>query len=199
MHRLRLGLLALAALFIATNSAHASTMTCSDFSLSVTTGAVATCFSDVGTGNVGSFPSPYDSFLFLDQDSSVGGGTAGTFLQMTSAGGPPHSGGGFTIAPGAWDFGNSLIVVLQGPVGNSTPDFAGFVVTGGSTTGTWTLPNGQSLVSGSLFVGNESPNGPVVPEPASLILLGSGLLGIARSVRNRRTGQARGSRGSDRN
>lgn len=89
----------------------------------------------------------------------------------------------FTIDPIAWSTFGSLAVAFK--VGSGDPTWAAFTLPWGETSGSWAtnLQQGGGL-SHATFYGQGDP---IVPEPASLVLLGSGLLGLAaRSARRRK-------------
>jgi len=88
--------------------------------------------------------------------------------------------GTFTIDPAAWSAYGSIVLALKTGV-NLEPSWASFILPYGETTGTWSISPGQNL-SHATFYGQEAP---VVPEPASLVLLGTGLVGLAARARRR--------------
>ena len=157
-----------------------------EFTLTVTspTGEVS-CF-DSGTGNIGGAGDEItdQGFVFLDKENNAGDPQEG-WLDIT---GLLSTSGTFTISASAWDTYSSLIIAFKSGEGVLDPDWAAFLLTPEVLSGTWSISGNQSLSHANLYGGDlngEEP--PVIPEPGSLMLLGSGLLIGARRLRQRFT------------
>ena len=163
----------------AATPAAAATLTCGgdvQFTLTVSSGSIDACVT--GNGTLNHLHSPYDSFWLLDSDpeTTVPSPQEGWFTIDTPT---------FTIDASAWTGVGSLALVLHLPTPSPIPDWAVFILGGGVLGGSWSNTGTETLARASLYQGNPLSL-TAVPEPASLLLLGSGLLGLTGAARARR-------------
>jgi hypothetical protein len=99
--------------------------------------------------------------------------------------------GTFTVAPSLWTMWDQIAIGFVVGGGNANhperdPKWAVFLLPGNETSGSWsTAPReGGELSHGNLY-GRDVPGTPV-PEPASLLLLGTGLTAVVRRMRAKR-------------
>jgi hypothetical protein len=138
---------------------------------------------------------PTAAWMEVDASDSSGGLYDG-WLTLT----PSTSGltGTFSVPAAAWSTYGRIGFALKSGEGRADPDYAVFELFNdgsGPTTGWWTITGfsaagstlGQSLSHGTLYgFGEPEIPGAHAPEPASLVLLGSGLIGLAARARRRK-------------
>jgi hypothetical protein len=135
-----------------------------------------------GTGNInanGSDPLNLLGWTSIDKDENPDTVFIhDAWFSITGVGG---NSGTFTISPLAWGGYGQLLIAFKSGEGQVDPDWAAFTLPGGTTGGTWTVSQ-QGLSHANLY----GQGTPVVPEPASMVLLGTGLVGMAYKVRHRK-------------
>lgn len=156
-----------------------------------------------------------DDASYLNAAPGYFGSTDWVFLQKIEyiqGGGQDNTAGGFDVgldldpdnaaSSGTWAFTNSpwgdydnIVIVLKdggippGP-GDKTYWFA-YLLENGITNGDWSYPEGRELSHISVYGqgdGSGSGGGDPIPEPGTMLLLGTGLLGLAGVGRRSRKG-----------
>ena len=179
----------------AASTIEAATITCpgtpaaGDREITVTTSVTSTggvsCAAS-GAGNDNDIETLYPGYTLLDKSDDSSSGTNDGWLTVTGVGGLS---GSFTIDAAAWAAYNSLILVFKTGTADLDPDFIGFQFTPIVDGGTWSIISGQQSLSHASLLGRRlttpPPDVPQVPEPGSILLLGTGLAALARSARKR--------------
>jgi len=151
-----------------------------DREFTLDTAVAAVCYQ-YGTGNLNGSGDAINTlgWTTVDKSDDTTTGTHDGWLTITGTG---TTSGTFTINPLAWTTYGSLALALKSGEGALDPDWAVFTLAYGTLTGTWSMSGSQSLSHANLY-GAGDPTPPSVPEPTSMLLLGTGLIGVATRLR----------------
>jgi hypothetical protein len=149
---------------------------------SLTTDPAATCLA-YGPGNVDNTWGATSGWTLLDKSDDVGSGSNPGWLTVT----PPTSGlsGVFAINASVWATYGRAALALKSGDGQLDPDYAVFELSKPTDSGSWTISGQQALSHVNLY-GLDRIETPPVPEPATMLLLGTGLLGSSFFARRRK-------------
>jgi hypothetical protein len=150
-----------------------------EFTLDTTPTAVCQAF---GTGNINGNNDVVNQagWTTLDKSDDNTTGILDGYLTITGSG---TTSGTFAINPLAWASFGSLALGFKSGEGQLDPDWAVFTLLPNATSGTWSISGAQSLSHANLYGRDAAP--PTVPEPTSMLLLGTGLVGLATRLRRR--------------
>ena len=153
------------------------------FTLTITSGS-ATCYAEGGGPSDNLQEKDYANVI----DSDIGAQLPGAEGELAYSSGTDA--GTFAIAASVWDSWNSVLLGFKAGGGGETPIWAVFLLTGGITGGSFDINDdgADQGMSHAILWGNERGNSPpsAVPEPASLLLMGTGLAAVGARLRHRR-------------
>jgi hypothetical protein len=135
-----------------------------------------------GTGNLNGNGDVINAlgFTTIDKSDDTTTGTHNGWLTITGQG---STSGTFTINPLAWTTYGTILLALKSGEGQLDPDWAVFQLAPNTLSGSWHISGDQALSHANLY-GDDAPP-PSVPEPTSMLLLGTGLIGVATRLRRR--------------
>ena len=154
-------------------------------------------FDDAGGGTAtcnsfgpGANPTSFAGYTFIEKDMNLAQGTSGWLTTDATFGTSTTGTINFNSALGS----QNLLLLLKSGQGNGDPDWVTFVLTPSILSGQFNIvspgPGSQSLSHLELYGSRGIPeitqlSTTPVPEPASLLLFGTGLLGVGRMARKR--------------
>jgi len=156
------------------------TVATTDREFTLDTTPTASCLA-FGPGNINGNNDSINQMGYVTLDSDINSNDPDNNFFITGSG---TTAGTFTINPIVWTLYGSVVVALKSGEGQLDPDFAAFLLAPGVVSGTWSISDSQSLSHALLYAKGDPTNIPT-PEPASMLLLGSGLVGLATRLRKR--------------